>query len=147
MVALSVHARMMREAQKVDQLEAFSTALLNQFLIWEITMYDVTELYDGLVAIRRAQQVLPETISRETRANLKVILKRIEGKLIVALSHLNADELAKTLEALYESYAGQARAELEALMWSFTMLSQGHCVEWPWGSTTGRLIRDGSDLI
>ncbi len=32
MVALSVHARMMREAQKVDQLETFSTALRNQFM-------------------------------------------------------------------------------------------------------------------
>ncbi len=32
MVALSVPARMMREAQKVDQLETFSTALLNQFM-------------------------------------------------------------------------------------------------------------------
>ncbi len=77
-------------------------------------MFDVTEHYDGLVAIRRAQQVLPETVSRETRADLKVILKRIEGKLIVALSHHNADELAETLEALDELYAGQVRAELEA---------------------------------
>ena len=32
MVALSVPASMMREAQKVDQLETFSTALLNQFM-------------------------------------------------------------------------------------------------------------------
>ncbi len=32
MVALSVPASMMREAQNVDQLETFSTALLNQFM-------------------------------------------------------------------------------------------------------------------
>ncbi len=67
-------------------------------------MYDLTELYDGLVAIRRAQQVLPETVSRETRADLKVTLKRIEGKLIVALSHFNADELARRLLKLSTSY-------------------------------------------
>ena len=32
MVALFVPASMMREAQNVDQLETFSTALLNQFM-------------------------------------------------------------------------------------------------------------------
>ena len=32
MVALSVQVRMMRGAQKVDQLETLSTALLNQFM-------------------------------------------------------------------------------------------------------------------
>jgi len=72
-------------------------------------MTDVTELYDDLVAIRRAAQVLPKTASRETRDDLKVVLKRIEGKLTVELHALPEDELEETLESLDELYDGLAR--------------------------------------
>ena len=79
-------------------------------------MYDVTELYDDLVAIRRAAQVLPETASTETRTDLKCVLKRIEGKLTIALSYLPEDELEENLEALDQEYNNEARGELEALI-------------------------------
>ncbi len=79
-------------------------------------MQDVTELYDDLVAIRRAAQVLPQTISRATRDDLEVVLSRIEGKLTVELRALPADDLEETLEALDALYANEARAELEALI-------------------------------
>ncbi len=79
-------------------------------------MYDVTKLYDDLVAIRRAVQVLPKSASQETKTDLKCVLSRIEGKLTIALSLLTEDELEETLEALDSEYDGLARAELEALM-------------------------------
>ncbi len=79
-------------------------------------MYDVTKLYDDLVAIRRAAQVLPKSASQETKTDLKCVLSRIEGKLTIALSLLTEDELEETLEALDSEYDGLARAELEALM-------------------------------
>ena len=79
-------------------------------------MYDVTELYDDLVAIRRAAQVLPKTASREARDDLEVVLKRIEGKLAIALLQLPEDELEEILESLDEEYANGARAELEAFI-------------------------------
>ena len=78
-------------------------------------MNDVTTLYDDLVAIRRAAQVLPKTASSETRDDLAVVLKRIEGKLTVELRALPEDDLEETLEALDREYDGQAQAELEAL--------------------------------
>ena len=79
-------------------------------------MYDVTKLYDDLVAIRRAAQVLPKSASQETKTDLKCVLSRIEGKLTIALSLLTEDELEETLDALDSEYDGLARAELEALM-------------------------------
>ncbi len=79
-------------------------------------MYDVTKLYDDLVAIRRAAQVLPESASQETKTDLKCVLSRIEGKLTIALSLLTEDELEETLDALDSEYDGLARAELEAHM-------------------------------
>lgn len=79
-------------------------------------MNDVTTLYDDLVAIRRAAQVLPKTASRETRDDLEVVLERIEGKLTVELQALPEDELEETLECLDEFYNGLARVELESLM-------------------------------
>lgn len=79
-------------------------------------MYDVTKLYDDLIAIRRAAQVLPKSASQETKTDLKCVLSRIEGKLTIALSLLTEDELEETLDALDSEYDGLARAELEALM-------------------------------
>ena len=79
-------------------------------------MYDVPKLYDDLVAIRRAAQVLPKSASQETKTDLKCVLSRIAGKLIIALSLLTEDELEETLEALDSEYNNEARADLEALM-------------------------------
>ena len=79
-------------------------------------MQDVTELYDDLVAMRRAAQVLPQTISRATRDDLEVVLSRIEGKLAIELRALPEDDLEDILEALDLEYNNEARGELEALI-------------------------------
>lgn len=76
-------------------------------------MYDAAELYDDLVAIRHAQSALPETASRETRTDLKVVIKRVEGKLTLALSFLPEDEREQTIESLTRRYGGEARRDLE----------------------------------
>lgn len=79
-------------------------------------MYDVTTLYDDLVAIRRTAQVMHEELSQESRDDLQVVLKRIEGKLQVALRLLSEDELEEAIESLDELYNNEARGETEALM-------------------------------
>lgn len=79
-------------------------------------MYDVTTLYDDLVAIRRTAQVMHEELPQECREPLQVVLKRIKGKLQVQLRLLSEDELEEILEALDQEYNNEARAELEALI-------------------------------
>lgn len=48
-------------------------------------MYDITQLYDDLVAIRRTANVMHEEISQESRNDLQAVLERIKGKLKAAL--------------------------------------------------------------
>lgn len=79
-------------------------------------MKDVTTLYDNLVAIRRADQVLPETASRETRNDLDIVIRRIKGKLAHELALLPVNELEEVFDSLDLDYTNEARAELEALM-------------------------------
>ena len=78
-------------------------------------MYDVTTLYDDLVAIRRTAQVMHEELSQPSRDDLQVVLERIKGKLKSALRVLSEDELEEVLEDLDREYANEARGELEAL--------------------------------
>ncbi len=79
-------------------------------------MHTVTELFDDLVAIRRAAQRLPPTTCREVRDDLEVVFARIESKLTVELQLLTEEELEETLDALSLEYNNEARAELEGLM-------------------------------
>lgn len=79
-------------------------------------MYDVTELYDDFVAIRRTAQVMHEQVSQETRDDLEVVLSRIEGKLKIALQVTPEDELEDIIESLDREYNNEARGELEALL-------------------------------
>ena len=79
-------------------------------------MEDVTTLYDDLVAIRRAAQVLPETASDATRSDLRVVIKRIEGKLSIALMRLSEEARHDIMYELDQEYCGGVWAELEALL-------------------------------
>ena len=69
-------------------------------------MNDVTTLFDDLVAIRRAESVLDVDASQAIRSDLKVLIKRIEGKLIVALSWLSEDEREEVIESIDDLYEG-----------------------------------------
>ena len=79
-------------------------------------MYDVTTLYDDLVAIRRTAQVMHEELPQEARGDFQVVLERIKGKLKVELKLLHDDEREKVIEALDLEYNNEARADLEALL-------------------------------
>ena len=71
-------------------------------------MQDVTELYDDLVALRRAQWITGE--------NLGDHIERTEGLLRAELDVLSEDELEETFESLTEFYDESARVELEELL-------------------------------
>ena len=79
-------------------------------------MQDVTELYDDLVAIRRTAQASHDALSKESRDDIQVVLRRVEGKLRAELKLLTKDERAEVIESVDEVYDNQARKDLEALL-------------------------------
>ena len=61
-------------------------------------------------------QALPETASDATRSDLQVVIKRIEGKLSIALNLLSEEERHDIMYELDGDYCGGVWAELEALL-------------------------------
>ena len=78
-------------------------------------MQDVVTLYDDLVAIRRAAQVMHENISQASRDDLQVVIERIKAKLKAELMILTEEERFDILYELEADYCG-AWGELEALL-------------------------------
>ncbi len=65
-------------------------------------------------------QVLPETASDATRSDLQVVIKRIEGKLSIALRLLPEEARHDIMYELDCDYCGGVWAELEALLYGLS---------------------------
>ena len=79
-------------------------------------MYDVTDQFDNLAAIRGTIQLLPGTASPSTLRDLEDLRMQTKRNLTAALRLLDEDELEDIIESLDSEYNNEARGELEALM-------------------------------
>ncbi len=79
-------------------------------------MFDLTESYDSLVAIRRTAADVHEFVSQRTRDELEAARWMFEGRVKIALMATPDDALEEAIESLDREYNNVARGELEALM-------------------------------
>lgn len=79
-------------------------------------MFNLTEAYDDLVALRGALAVSEGMVSPITKRELQALMKYTEGRVCVALHALSEEDMEEAIASLDSLYEGEARTDLEALM-------------------------------
>jgi hypothetical protein len=78
-------------------------------------MFDLTEAYDDLVALRRALAVSEGMVSTTTTRELQALMKFTEARVCVALHAMAEEEREEAIGSLDDLYEGEARVELEEI--------------------------------